>query len=41
MTNPQLGQATRHAKLWTAGGLNAIEMNGGRNEMKDDVNEVA
>jgi len=32
MTNPQLWQAARHAKLWAAGGLNATEMNGGRSE---------
>ena len=30
MTNPQLWQAARHAKLLAAGGLNATEMNVGR-----------
>lgn len=34
MTNPQLWQAARHAKLLAAGGLNATEMNGGRSEAK-------
>jgi len=39
MTNLQLWQAARHAKLWAAGGLNATEMNVGRSVAETEPSE--